>query len=111
LHVVPHAPQLFGSSIRSRQRPLQFVVATGEVGHEQVLDEHVPYVAQRFPQEPQLFVSVVVLTQLDPPQSVAGDAHMHAPALQVPALPHETPHAPQFAASVAVFTHRPPQRT
>jgi len=42
LQLLPHAPQLFGSSIRSRQTPLQFVVATGEVGHEQVLDVHVP---------------------------------------------------------------------
>jgi hypothetical protein len=111
-HWRPHAPQLFGSSMRSRHAPPQFVVATGDVGHEQVLDVQLPYSGHRLPHAPQLFASVVVLTQFVEPvgHAVPGDAHIHAPAEQVPALPHETPHPPQFAASVVVLTQRPPQR-
>lgn len=111
-HVVPQAPQLFGSSMRSRHAPPQFVVATGDVGHEHVLVAQLAYNGQRLPHVPQLFGSFVVSTQFVPPkQIVPGDAHMHAPAEHVPALPHETPHAPQFAASLLVSTQRPPQST
>lgn len=40
--LAPHAPQLFGSSMRSRQTPLQFVLATGDVGHAQAPVVHSP---------------------------------------------------------------------
>jgi hypothetical protein len=91
------------------------VVATGDVGQPHVLEVHVPYSAQRLPHAPQLFTSLVVLTHLTPvvvvSQSVAGAAHMHAPAEHVPALPQEIPQPPQFVVSVAVLTQRPPHST
>jgi hypothetical protein len=59
---------------------------------------------------PQLFGSVVVLTQPIPAQVVAGAAQEHALAVQVPPLPQLLPQAPQLAALVLVSTQTPPQR-
>lgn len=107
---LPHAR---GSSLVSVQvgvpPGLQVVVATGELGQPQVPVEHVPKRAHCVVHDPQCRGSVLVLTQPAPVHIVAGAGQAHAPAVQVPPVPQLLPQAPQFAVSVLVSTHLPPQ--
>lgn len=59
---------------------------------------------QRLPHEPQLLGSVRGTHVL--PQRMKPAEHWQMELLHVP-LPQELPHAPQFAGSLKVFTHRP----
>jgi hypothetical protein len=64
---------------------------------------------QTFPQAPQLFRSVCVLTQVFPAHKVCPLPHVHAPAVQVCPEPHAVPHVPQLLLSVAVLVQVPLQ--
>ncbi len=85
----------------------------------QLPERHVWRVPQRFPQRPQFIASLSRSTHTLPWQltSVAGHAVVplgHAiwqsPPMQALSTQHTRPHAPQWLASVAVFTHAVPQQ-
>jgi hypothetical protein len=67
-------------------------------GQPQILPIQGIRAAQTFPQMPQLFASVSVLTQT-PPQILTkglGSAQWQLPETQPAPLPQTLPHAPQF---------------
>jgi hypothetical protein len=107
VQVVPQAPQLAGSSLRSTHTPLQLVVGAG---HAQVPALHSKPCAHVLPQAPQLSSSVCVSTQLAPHcvRAVPQD-ETHAPLLHVSPAPQTLPHAPQLFGSLPVGTQTPLQ--
>jgi hypothetical protein len=114
---MPQPPQLAGSFVRSehcappmrppRGLPLQRTWGGAQV---QVPFTQLSPVAQAFPQEPQLLVSVWVLVQV-PPQFCSGDEQvaLQLPLTQYCPFPHVLPHDPQLLASVCVLVQLPPQ--
>lgn len=105
---LPQAPQLFGSFWVKVQVPLQ-VTWPGKHAAWQLKPVHTWPPWQVTPQAPQLLGSVRD-TQLLPQRRV-GATHWQVPFVHVPFVPHELPHAPQFAGFVAVLVHRPLQST
>lgn len=120
-HFVPQAAQLFGSLVVSTHAPEQFVGVLPEqpLTHVELAQAGVPASAlQACPHDPQLPLSVVVLTQA-PLQSVYPLLHAkpQAPPEQVTwalatFVVHLFPQAavPQFSGSVCLSTHAPPHR-
>jgi hypothetical protein len=105
-HAALHAPQL-ALSVASLTQPLP--QADMPAGQPQTPPEQVSPEGHRFPQPPQLRVSVIALVHAPLQKVCPAAVHAQAPATQVAAAPHAIPHAPQFAPSVCSFTQAPPQ--
>jgi hypothetical protein len=107
-HCIPHAPQFAGLFV--------VLVHTGGMPHWLVLggQTHIPPVhtlppVQAIPQPPQLFTSVVVLTQA-PVQLVVPAGQDVMQVIEHTCIDvHIVPQPPQFWGSDAVSTQTPPQ--
>ena len=117
VHIVPHEPQLRLSVdvsthelkllpkklVVQEVRPLlQTTLPASPVAH--VPPEQTALPPQRLPQEPQLLLSVCVLTQALP-HCVSPAPHEQLPLLHVAPMAHWCPQLPQLSESVFVSTH------
>jgi hypothetical protein len=110
-HVVPHAPQFFGSDPRSTQTPLHGALPAG---HPQTPWRQACEAPHFVPHVPQLFGSLCLSTHELPhvvsaaPASPIGHDAAHCPRLQNGVAPvHAVPQAPQFFGSESRFAHVP----
>jgi len=80
---------------------------------------HVRGASQRFPHLPQFITSLLRLVHTLPSQLIKVTGHAviplthatwHVPSTHEVSAQHTRPHAPQWLASVAVFTHAVPQQ-
>lgn len=108
MHVLPHAPQLFGSTERSWQAadPASALQRDSPGGHTQALLEQISVARHRLLQPPQFLASVAVSTQR------AGAPHMirvgmlrspqkaQPPPTQLPVMGQTSPQLPQLFGSV-----------
>jgi hypothetical protein len=118
-HVLPHPPQLLGSSVGSAQYGAPASSTHSTSGDPQVRPqlpiEHTSPGAQVLPHAPQLVVSVPRFVQYAPaseghrvvsgPQSVE-----HEPLSQRRPVPHALPQPPQLTGSLFTSTHERPHR-
>src|SRR5438874_1177377 len=95
-HLLPHAPQLFGSTPITTQAPLHSCSPTG---HPHVPLPHVAPPVHLMPQPPQLLLSLSSSTHV-PPQLFWPPAQ-HVPSWQLSPTGHELPQVPQLLGSVA----------
>jgi hypothetical protein len=116
VQMVPHEPQLRLSvdvsthelkllpknAIVHAVNPLLHTMPPSLVAH--VPPEHTALPLQRLPQEPQLLLSVCVLTQALP-HCVSPAPQEQLPLLHAPPVGHWCPQLPQFTASVCRSTH------
>jgi hypothetical protein len=105
-HVVPHAPQFFGSFDRSAQAPPHCVESAG---HEHDPLPHCSVAPHDFSHEPQWLGSLVV-SMHDWPHCLSP---LEQPAAQRPRsqtsfAAQAVPHAPQFFGSVRTLVHAEP---
>lgn len=103
---LPHVPQLFTSAWVKVHTPLQ-VAWPGKHWAWQLKPVHTWPEGHTVPQPPQLLGSLRETQVL--PQRMVPAAHWQVDAEQVPPVPHDAPHAPQFAGSVTVLVHSPLQ--
>ena len=107
VHVVPHAPQFFGSVFVSTQVPLH---TDCPVGHTHWLLVQEAPVAHAVVQLPQCAVLAVMSTHwLFVPHGPRPAAHWHAPIQHDWSLGHAWPQLPQFDELPLVSTHDEPQ--
>jgi hypothetical protein len=108
-HCFPHAPQLFGSLVRSAHAPWA-LQSIWPVGHTHWPDTHAPPVSHAVPHAPQLLGSLEISTQPLPGQVCLPAGQAHAVTAGVPVVWHVAPcrqtlpQLPQLKLSVAKST-------
>jgi len=78
-HLLPQAPQLFGSAVTARHVPLQYTVPSGHTHVPPVQVEGAPHA---LPQVPQLKLSLPVLTHALLQLVRGAHSRVHCPELQ-----------------------------
>jgi len=109
VHVVPHAPQFFGSFVRSTHVPLQLVVPGGQPHVPKLHRSAAPHAFSHAPQ----WSSSLAGSTHDAPHCVRPAAHVaeHTPRLQTSLGPQVVPQDPQFCGSVSRFAQKSPHFT